>query len=179
MMIIISDITTIKLTKEQKERLFELMTIAYAKTENDIWGEDYFRLDRPEYFELLDKDQFFIAFKDDRIVGSILVYQKDLKTYGFGLLNVDFEETGQRIGHLLIESAEKYAKEHGGSKMQLEILRAEAPVSEFKLWLARWYEDQGYKFIGTFPFEYVEPNRPEKRQNMQTEAVFDIYTKEV
>lgn len=178
-MIDVHDIRSIDLGLSQKQRLFDLMIYAYAKTENDIWGENYHRLEAHEYFRLLNSDQFFIAFKQDVIVGSIMVYRKDDSTFGFGLLNADFNETGYGIGKLLIEAAERYAKENGGLQMQLEILRAESPISEFKIWLSKWYMDLGYEFEGTFPFEYVEPNRPEKREIMQTEAVFDIYRKEL
>lgn len=176
-MIRVKNIKSIQLKDIEKKRLFELMIHAYAETESDIWGEGYHRLETEEYYNLLNDEQFFIAFKNDEIVGSIHVYEKDSDTYGFGLLNVDFQETGQRIGQLLIESAENFALHHNASKMQLEVLRAKSPISDFKKWLATWYENLGYGFIGTYPFEYVEPNRPDKREIMLTDAVFDIYTK--
>ena len=131
-MIRIEDIKNITLSKEQRNRLFELMIHAYAQTENDIWGENFYRLEAEEYYNLLDQQQFFIAFKEEMIVGSICVYKKDPETYGFGLLNIDFEETGQGIGQRLIHSAEVFAHNEGARKMQLEILRAATNISEFK-----------------------------------------------
>lgn len=178
-MIRIIDIKDVTLNNELKKRLFELMIHAYAETESDIWGSNYHRLEAEEYYDLLDRQWFLIAFKEDKIVGSIHVYRKDADTFGFGLLNADFEETGQGIGQSLIIAAEEFARKHGANTMQLEILRASSPVSEFKKWLAKWYENLGYAFTGTYPFEYVEPNRPDKRESMITEAVFDIYRKSI
>lgn len=167
----------LKLTDEQIDRLYQLMIHAYAETEADIWGQNYKRLEKDEYAQLISKEGFLIALKDEKIVGSIYTYNKNDHTYKFGLLNVDFEETGQNIGKKLIQAAEKFARSKGAQQMQLEILRAESPISEFKIWLSHWYEEQGYEFAGTHPFEYIEPNRPEKRLIMITEVMFDIYRK--
>ena len=167
----------IELSEADKKRLFELMRHAYAITEEDIWGKDYNRLESDEYFQLLNSGTFYIALENDQILGSVQVYQKDQETYGFGLLNVDFDHTGKNIGAKLINEAESHAKQHGGTVMQLEILRVEEPISEFQIWLQKWYEQLGYVFIETVPFETIEPNRPEKGQIMQAKAVFDILRK--
>ena len=87
----------LNLTEDEKNRLFQLMIHAYAITEEDIWGKHYKRLERDEFSELLETSTFFIALEDEKILGSIQVYQKDASTFGFGLLNVDFEHTGKNI----------------------------------------------------------------------------------
>ncbi|MFZ9027401.1 MAG: GNAT family N-acetyltransferase [Crocinitomicaceae bacterium] len=168
---------TLELTKAIKQRLFELMRHAYAVTEEDIWGKDYDRLEREEYFQLLNSGVFYIALENDQILGSIQVYRKDNETFGFGLLNVDFDHTGKNIGARLIGAAENHAMENGGTTMQLEIIRAEEPVSDFKKWLRKYYEQLGYVFNKTVPFEFIEQDKPEKREDMKTNAVFDILQK--
>ena len=168
---------SMELSKADKKRLFELMRHAYAITEEDIWGKDYNRLESDEFFQLLNTGVFYVALENNHILGSVQVYQKDHETFGFGLLNVDFDHTGKNIGAKLIAAAESHAKQNGGTVMQLEILRVEDPISEFKIWLQKWYEQLGYAFIETVPFETIEPNRPEKREIMQANAVFDIFRK--
>lgn len=168
---------SLDLSEADKKRLFELMRHAYAITEEDIWGKDYNRLESDEYFELLNTGVFYIALENDQILGSVQVYQKDQETYGFGLLNVDFDHTGKNIGAKLIKSAENHAKENGAKTMQLEIIRAEDPVSDFKKWLREYYEQLGYVFIETVPFEFIEQEKPEKREDMKATAVFDILQK--
>lgn len=167
----------VDLNSDDKKRLFDLMIHAYAVTENDIWGENYFRLEKGEFFNLLEEEQFFIAFKNEKIVGSVMLYRKTKDTFGFGLLNIDFNEKGQNIGKKLIKTAEDFARYQNARTMQLEVLRTAQSVSVFKVWLAKWYVEQGYQFYGTFPFEYIEPDRPEKKQIMISQAVFDIYRK--
>lgn len=168
---------TLDLSESNKNRLFELMRHAYAVTEEDIWGKDYNRLESEEYYHLLNTITFYIALEKDEILGSIQVYQKDVDTFGFGLLNVDFAHTGKNIGALLINSAEDHARKKGGKVMQLEILRVEKPISEFKKWLTQWYEKLGYLFIETVDFEVIESNKPENREMMTRNAVFDIFRK--
>lgn len=168
---------SLELSLADKKRLFELMRHAYAITEEDIWGRDYNRLEIEEYFQLLKTGVFYVALENDEILGSVQVYQKDKETFGFGLLNVDFDHTGKNIGERLIKSSEKYAIENGAKTMQLEIIRAEDPVSQFKNWLRKYYEQLGYVFIETVPFEFIEQDKPEKRKDMKTNAVFDILQK--
>jgi GNAT superfamily N-acetyltransferase len=153
------------------------MIHAYAITEEDIWGKHYKRLERDEFLELLETSTFFIALEDEKILGSIQVYQKDASTFGFGLLNVDFEHTGKNIGALLINASEDFVLEKGGKIMQLEVLRVEQNVSDFKKWLHKWYKKLGYSFIETVTFETIETTKLDKHKIMKAHAVFDVFQK--
>ena len=167
----------VDLSEINKNRIFDLMVRAYAITEEDIWGENYVRVPREEYFRLLENETFFIALEGDQLIGSIQVYRKSDTLFGLGLLNIDFEHKGRNIGSLLVSAAEDYARQNGGKCMQIEILRPEISDSAYKKWLEEWYEKLNYRFIETVPFEAIETEQSHKKKKIKTNAVFDIFHK--
>ena len=89
--------------------MFDIMRDAYARTEVEIWGENYVRMPQDEYEGLIEKGRILVALWDDRIAGVVYSYAIDEQTSAFSLLGVhrDFEGKGN-VGKL-IEAAEKRA----------------------------------------------------------------------
>lgn len=168
-----------ELSPLQKNQLYQLMIDAYALTEKEIWGENYSRIGKEEFDELVGSDAVLIAWMDGQIVGSIYYYPLTDNTYGFGLLNADFKLTGRGIGRELIAAAERYAKTAGAAKMKIEILRPRDLVVPFKERLKNWYSALGYKHTETIDFLTYKPHRSEKAKRMVNPSVFDIYVKEL
>lgn len=170
-------VTNKSLSKDDQDRLYDLMIYAYEQTETEIWGDNYKRMSREEYQAIMDSPYFHIAYIEDKIVGSVYYYPIHGSTFGFGLLNADFSESGKGIGKALIASIEEAAKLEGADTMQLEILRPESIDVPFKNQLAKWYKKQGYQFVGTYSFLDLKPDKSEKVKNMVNPSVFDVYKK--
>ena len=167
------------LTDDQVNRLYDLMIHAYAVTEKEIWGENYFRMSKEEYITLVNGGRVLVAWIDGRIVGSVYFYPISNQVYGFGLLNADFSESGKGIGRALIRESEKAARDQGAETMQLEILKARDLLVPVKEQLAKWYLAQGYSFLGTHDFLELKPDKVKKAKTMVNPSVFDVYTKDL
>jgi len=164
------------LTPSQFERLFNIIRIAYAETEKEVWGEGYVRVSRSTLKRHIEYDQFLIALIDDEIVGGIRVYEKESGSWTFGLLGADFEHKGKGIGRALIAAAESKAKEAGGTEMSIEILRAKDIETDFKVNLAKWYQRLGYEFTGQLDVMSVYPDA-DKWAKLVNPSIFDCYVK--
>jgi GNAT superfamily N-acetyltransferase len=169
----------LKLTSEQIERLYSLMIFAYARTEIEIWGHDYIRMNKDKYLEILKEDGFLIALINNQIVGSVYVYPLSDTEYGFGLLNADFALAGKGIGSSLVQAAEKYAKQKGAQTIKIEILRPKDFVVSSKEILKEWYLKFNYSFVETIDFLTLKPTEIEKSKRMVNPSVFDMYQKDL
>jgi GNAT superfamily N-acetyltransferase len=162
-------------TKQERLKLYEILRIAYALTEIEVWGEDYVRITFPDYNALIEKDEIIAAWIDGEAVGSIHTYQRNDKTWSFSLLSADFDKSGHGIGQALIDAAEAKAKKNGAQFMQLEILRPRGMEVPFKIRLDQWYRKLGYDYTHSEDFSKVVP---EKAMNLVNPCDFDYYQKE-
>ena len=167
------------LSTEQIDRLFDLMIVAYAQTEVEIWGTNYLRMNKEEYIEGIKNRGILIALLDDQLVGSVSVYSLPNNNYGFGLLNADFAHSGIGIGTALVKAAEQFAQEKGARSMVIEILRPKTFSTPVKDKLKAWYTKLGYTFVDTVDFLAYKPYELEKSKRMVNPSVFDLYEKEL
>jgi len=167
------------LRPEQIDRLFDLMIAAYAQTEVEIWGANYFRMRKEAYIETLKTHGILLALLDGQLVGSVSVYPTSNNNYGFGLLNADFAHAGKGIGTSLVKAAEQFAQAKGARSMVIEILRPKLFSVPVKETLKTWYEKLGYVYTDTFDFIVYKPTELEKSKNLVNPAVFDLYEKEL
>lgn len=175
--IVETNINTI--SKNHLKQQYDVLTRAYAETEIEIWGENYVRISFEEYSEVVENEIVFTAFLNSEVVGTILLSKHDNNHYSFGLLAVDFNYKGLGIGRKLIEVAEQRARDLGGVKMTLEILKPQNQVIPFKEQLANWYQRLGYHYLFTKSFIELKPNRVEKAKLLITPSVFDCYEKDL
>lgn len=157
-----------------KKRLHEILTIAYALTEVEVWGENYVRITFEDYNELIEKDEILIAYHEDVVVGGIHYYERKPGVYCFSLLCADFAKSGMGIGKTLVERVETIARENNAELMELEILRPKGMEVDFKVRLSNWYQSMGYKYTHSQNFAEVKPI---KAQNLANPSDFDYYLK--
>lgn len=160
----------------ERFELFEIMRDAYARTEIEIWGENYLRMPQSEYEELIDEGRVLGASLDGKIVGSIYSKNLDSETSTFRLLAVHRDFGGRGIGSMLVEAAEQRAKQEGSVFMDLEILRPRdfpVPVKDI---LRAWYEGMNYRLSHHQNFQ---DRRPERAKKLKVPSVFDCYRKEL
>jgi GNAT superfamily N-acetyltransferase len=132
-MVVVFSALEFNLTDKQFERLFNIIRIAYAETEKEVWGEGYVRMSREALRQHIEDDQILIAMISGEIVGGIRYYEKEPGIWTFGLLGAAFEHKGKGIGRTLIAEVEKKAKANDGKEMSIEILRAIDIDTDFKV----------------------------------------------
>ena len=166
----------LNLTQPQFERLFNIIRVAYAETEKEVWGEGYVRVSRSTLQQHITDDQILIAMIDDEIVGGVRCYEKQPGCWTFGLLGAAFEHKGKGIGRALIAEAEDKARSAGATEMSIEVLRAKDIDTDFKVNLANWYQRLGYEYTGQIDVMSVYPE-PDKWARLVNPSIFDCYVK--
>ena len=176
-MIKIKRIEKNKLSKKTIDRMYSILIDAYARTEVDVWGENYIRISKEEFIQLILRGEIFGAFKNDLIIGSIHLLKKTETTYCFGLLSVDFKMTKIGVGGKLINYVEGLAIKNGGEVMELEILRQKKQETPFKKVLRVWYSKLGYTQFKSGTFEEIKPKKKAKAKKLIQPCIFDCYQK--
>lgn len=160
----------------ERSELFEIMRDAYARTETEIWGENYLRMPQVEYDNLIDDGKITVAVLDGKIVGSIYSYNLDKETSTFSLLAVHRDFGGRGVGRKLIETVEEIAQLAGSKYMNIEILRPRDFKVPLKDRLRSWYEGMGYTFTHDQNFQ---ERRPIRAKDLKVPSVFDCYQKKL
>ena len=92
----------------------------------------------------------------------------------FGMVVVNPDYRGKRLGSGLVEEAEKWAKSWGAHTMRLELLTPKTWKQDTKEFMKQWYTRIGYKPQKTEPFEKQYPIDSKK---LATECDFTIWLK--
>lgn len=163
-------------SQDERAELYEIMRDAYARTEIEIWGENYTRMPLNEYEDLIDEGKIMGALLDGKVVGSIYSQNLDNETSTFGLLatHKDFGKRG--IGSSLVQAVEENARKSGSKFMNLEILRPRDFKVPVKAILQSWYEGMGYEFTHDQNFQ---DRRPDRAKDLKVPSVFDCYRKKI
>lgn len=159
------------------EKAYQILIDAYARSEMEIWGENYARISKEEYSSLIRNGEVYFAFLAEEVVGCIQVFRLNTSSYSFGLLAVDELKNGLGIGRELIRTAEQLALTNDATIMEIEILKAENIPVEAKKILHDWYTRLGYKYYATTSFIALKPDKIEKAKNLINPSVFDQYRK--
>lgn len=159
---------------QDRKRLYQILTIAYAETEKEIWGENYARISFDAYNQLINKGEILVAYHDGIVVGGIHYYEQTPDIYGFGLFCADFGKSGMGIGRTLINAVEKIATSNKIKTIQIEILRPKDIEVEFKTRISAWYQRMGYKYTHSQDFGELDP---EKALDLIAPSCFDYYIK--
>jgi len=165
------------LNQAQIEKVHDIMCIAYEKTEEEIWGENYVRLFLEDYTKLILEGNIFVAYLNDVIVGSIHIYQKDKQTYTFSLLSTDFNYGGQGIGTALINRVEAEALKNGANQVKMEILRVKDINVPHKVRLHNYYKRLGYNYTHSEDCACIIPDW--KYKLLVAPSNFDFYCKKL
>lgn len=160
--------------ENERKKLYDILIIAYALTEIEVWGENYVRISFEDYNNLIEKNEVLMAKYDSEVVGGVHYYQRREGVYSFSLLCADFNKSGLGIGRSLIDYVEKDAKLNGANLIELEILRPKGIEVPFKIRISNWYKSMGYVY--THSQNFAEFN-PVKAKNLVRPCDFDYYTK--
>ncbi|MBW0143859.1 GNAT family N-acetyltransferase [Sphingomicrobium clamense] len=119
--------------------------------EADLLGGQ--RTDPNELAILLDDptQTVLIGRIDGDIAACIALTDKGDGLFYFGMLTIDPERQGQRLGSLMLEAAERHVVSLGAVRMEAQVIKQREE-------LIAWYERRGYARTGeTRPFPYGDP----------------------
>ena len=134
-----------------------LVNDAYEIAERGLWQEPYERTTPPLTAEAIAREELAVARLDGRIVGSICTFQLDPETGWCGALAVDPAFAGRGLGGTLMSFAEERASSAGARTIQLEVL-APSPANPHTDQITAWYLRRGYREVGRFGLDEVEPD---------------------
>lgn len=141
---------------ERAAEIAGLMNRVYAEAEKGIWVDGAGRTTEAEVADLISAGEIAITVSGERVVGAVRVQKLEDGLGEFGMLVAAPEERGTGVGRDLVSFAERWARESGLSRMQLELLVPRTwdhPVKEF---LRAWYTRLGYEVVrkGDFTADY-------------------------
>jgi GNAT superfamily N-acetyltransferase len=154
--------------------LVELVNRVYADGEKGLWLDGADRTDAREIATSIHAGQLAVARLNGQLVGAVRVRRFDADLGEFGMLVASPEHRGLGIGRELVAFAERWAREQGFGRMQLELLLPQAwehPVKEF---LREWYTRIGYRRVRT---GRLEDEYPELVPRLATPCDFAIFHK--
>lgn len=177
-MLTIEHIQRNSLNDIQFNQLYDIIIDAYARTEKEVWGENYIRISKADFQHHIDAEEIIIARIEEEIVGGIRVFQLGEGIWSFSLLGAARTASGKGVGRSLIQAAEGVAKAHGAEIMRIEVLRADNISVESKVILHNWYERLGYAFVKSVDvFEVYDD--AEKWAKLVNPSIFDCYQKTI
>ncbi|GAA3625636.1 GNAT family N-acetyltransferase [Lentzea roselyniae] len=127
----------------------ELVNRVYAEAEAGLWLDGAARTSEAEVADLIHAGQIAVVRAGERVVGAVRVQQLGDGLGEFGMLVAAQEERGTGLGRDLVSFAERWGRERGLSRMQLELLVPRTwnhPVKDF---LRAWYTRIGYRVVRT------------------------------
>mgnify|MGYP000279782896 CR=1 FL=1 len=165
-----------ELNLNERRHLHEILRIAYALTEVEVWGENYVRITFDDYNALIEKGEILAALYEGNVVGGIHYYKRREGVYSFSLLCADFDKSGLGIGRALVDKVEEEAKQDGAVEIELEILRPAGMEVPFKIRISDWYKRMGFVYTHSQDFSEI---LPEKAKNLANPSNFDYYLKKL
>ena len=126
-----------------------LVNRVYAEAEEGLWLDGAARTTEAEVAAYIRAGQLAVARSGDRVVGAVRIQQLAEDVGEFGMLVAAPEERGTGVGRHLVSFAERWARDRGLPRMQLELLVPQTwkhPVKEF---LRDWYTRIGYRVVRT------------------------------
>ena len=154
--------------------LSALVNSVYAVAEEGLWADGTSRTTPETMAELIAAGQIAVARGDQRIVGAVRVQRLDTGEGEFGMLVADPAHRGQGVGRELVRFAERWCRDRGLDRMQLEVLVPRQWSHPSKEFLKAWYARIGYCPVGTGQFEKTYP---ELAPLLATPCDFVIYRK--
>jgi GNAT superfamily N-acetyltransferase len=152
----------------------DLVNRVYAEAEEGIWRDGATRTNAQEVAAIIRAGQLAVARLNGQLVGAVRVQRLSDSLGEFGMLVAAPEHRGAGIGRRLVAFAERWARDQGLRRIQLELLVPRTwshPVKEF---LRDWYTRIGYRPVRT---GCLETAYPALEPQLATPCDFVIYHK--
>lgn len=162
---------------EDVEPITDLINRVYAESEEGLWLDAAERTNAAEVASIIRRGELVVARDDDgQVVGAIRVVRLSDYVGEFGMLVADPGRRGTGIGRELVVFAERWVREQGLSRMQLEVLVPREWTHPSKEFLRKWYTRLGYRRVRTGRLEEAYPHL---EPLLATPCDFVIYRKDL
>jgi GNAT superfamily N-acetyltransferase len=155
-------------------QIVALVNRVYRDAEKGLWLEGTDRTDAEEVAAIVDAGELVVARLAGRLVGAVRVRRLDDGLGEFGMLVASPADRGVGIGRDLVAFAERWAREQGLGRMQLELLVPQTWTHPVKEFLRGWYTRIGYRQVRT---SRLEAAYPALQPRLATPCDFVIYHK--
>ena len=137
-------------------RITNLINEAYQWSEAELWIKDKERTNTMEIKSLFENRMIILAYIEDAISGAVKIEEITPEVSGFSMLSAAMENMGRGVGRALVAAAERWARNSGYQKMEIEIVRSDPP-NDHKSFLQDWYTRLGYVEQSTYPISLRIP----------------------
>jgi GNAT superfamily N-acetyltransferase len=156
--------------------IVDLVNRVYADAEKGLWLDGADRTSAHEVETIVRAGQLAVARLDGGLVGAVRIQRLDDVHGEFGMLVASPEHRGIGIGRELIVFAERWARDQGLTRMQLELLVPQTWTHPVKEFLRGWYTRIGYRHVRT---DRLDEAYPALRPHLATPCDFTIYHKDL
>lgn len=102
---------------------------------------------------------------DGALLGCVMVERMRGEVWYLGMLTVRPDSQARGTGRTLLEGAEAFARERGGTEMHMTVISVRQA-------LVAWYERRGYRDTGDrLPYPHGDPPRPDLQFAVLTRAL--------
>ncbi|WP_246277980.1 GNAT family N-acetyltransferase [Phytohabitans rumicis] len=154
----------------------DLVNRVYAEAEKGLWLDGADRTNAPEVVAIVRTGQLAVARLDGELAGAVRVQRLDGGIGEFGMLVASPELRGVGVGRALVDFAERWAREQGLARMQLELLVPQTWTHPVKEFLHGWYTRIGYQPVRT---GRLDEAYPALQPQLATPCDFVIYHKDL
>jgi GNAT superfamily N-acetyltransferase len=156
--------------------IVDLVNRVYADAEQGLWRDGAERTSPPAVAQMVRAGEIAAARLGGRLVGAVRVQRLDDGIGEFGMLVAAPEHRGIGLGRDLVAFAERWARQQGFARMQLELLVPQTWAHPVKEFLRGWYTRLGYRQVslGRLAEAY-----PELQPQLATPCDFVIFHKEL
>jgi GNAT superfamily N-acetyltransferase len=136
----------------------DLINRVYADAEKGLWLDGAARTGPTEVQTLIRAGQLAVARIDGHLVGTVRFQRLPGGEGEFGLLSASPQHRGVGIGRELVAFAERWARDLGLARMQLELLVPQTWAHPSKEFLRGWYTRIGYREVGKGRLDEAHPD---------------------
>ena len=134
-----------ELSDEEITALVKLINDVYKVAEEGMWKENMKRTTIDEIKNFIAEGRLMVGRFEGKVVGSLVVEKFEAGSKGkFGMLVLDPNLRGKKLGSALIKAAEDWARNEGFKTMNLELLTPKDWEHPAKIFLHNWYTRIGY-----------------------------------
>lgn len=151
-----------------------LVNEVYAEAEKGLWRDGAARTDSREVAAVIRAGELAVARLDGRLVGAVRIQRLGGDLGEFGMLVADPAHRNLGVGRELIAFAERWARDQGLGRMQLELLVPQTWTHPVKEFLHGWYTRIGYRRVRT---GRLEEAYPALQPQLATPCDFAVYHK--
>lgn len=138
------EISKVENTGSVVKDIYSLVNQVFKAFEEKLWDERYERVTVTKLEVYIEKGELYQGVYNGELASVVHLENLNDNQFRFGMLVTKDEFRGKGIANKMLKYVERLAKDQGGKKMLLEILKPIEGVHPEKEEIQAWYERYGY-----------------------------------